>query len=105
VTPSPASLRLPARTTTLVFPTISVTYLARAPRTGSAQALLLRIVPTSFLAIGAELQWLSAFPCEAEVLYPPLTFLKPTGRTDSVSVDRDGRPVAFTIVEVEPVVA
>ena len=28
---------------------------------------------------GADLQWLSAFPSEAEVLYPPLSYLQPTG--------------------------
>ena len=28
---------------------------------------------------GAPLQWLSAFPGESEFLYPPLTYLKPTG--------------------------
>ena len=30
--------------------------------------------------MGADVQWLSAFPGEAEILYPPLTYLKPTGR-------------------------
>ena len=27
----------------------------------------------NFMQYGADLQWLSAFPAEAEVLYPPLT--------------------------------
>ena len=47
---------------------------------------------------GAELQWLSAFPHEAEVLYPPLTYLQPTGRTQIVEL----RGYRFTVVEVEP---
>ncbi len=62
-------------------------------------------MPSSFLAVGAELQWLSAFPGEAEMLYPPLTYLKPTGKMDTVSVERDGQQCCFTIVEVEPVLA
>ena len=27
--------------------------------------------------LGAKIDWLSVFPGEAEVLYPPLTYLKP----------------------------
>ena len=72
----------------------------------SRHSLLLRIVAPNFMSLGADLQWLSAFPGEAEVLYPPLTFLQPTGRTDRVdAVDRDGRPVTFTVVEVTPYMA
>jgi hypothetical protein len=37
------------------------------------------------------------------LLFPPLTYLQPTGRTDRVdAVDRDGNPIAFTVVEVTP---
>ncbi len=69
----------------------------------SRHSLLFKIVAPSFMSLGAELQWLSAFPGEAEVLFPPLTYLKPTGRTDRVdAVDRYGHPVAFTIIEVTP---
>ena len=69
----------------------------------SRHSLLLRIVAPSFMSLGADLRWLSAFPGEAEVLFPPLTYLKPTGRTDRVdAVDADGRPVAFTVIEVTP---
>ena len=69
----------------------------------SRHSLLLRIVAPSFMALGADLQWLSAFPGEAEVLFPPLTYLKPTGRTDRVdAADADGRPVTFTVIEVTP---
>jgi hypothetical protein len=69
----------------------------------SSHSLLFKIVAPNFMACGAELQWLSAFPGEAEVLFPPLTYLQPTGRTDSVNaVDRSGRPVAFTVIEVTP---
>ena len=47
---------------------------------------------------GANLSWVSAFPGEAEVLFPPLTFLQPTGRTMRVEV----AGMAFHVVEVEP---
>jgi len=44
-------------------------------RTG-APAVLLRSLATSFMQRGADLSFLSAFPSEAEVLFPPLTFLE-----------------------------
>jgi hypothetical protein len=69
----------------------------------SRHSLLLRIVASSFMSLGADLRWVSAFPGEAEVLFPPLTYLQPTGRTDRVdAVDRDGSPVSFTVIEVTP---
>ena len=39
------------------------------------------------------------------MLYPPLTYLRPTGRIDAVDAEREGRQIAFTVVEVEPVLA
>ncbi len=50
----------------------------------SQQSLIFKIVSTSFMTMGADVQWLSVFPEEAEILYPPLTYLKPTGRTQVV---------------------
>ena len=52
----------------------------------SQQSLIFKIVSTSFMTMGADVQWLSAFPAEAEILYPPLTYLKPTGRTQVVVI-------------------
>ena len=46
----------------------------------SPQSLLFKIVVTNFMSMGADVHWLSAFPKESEVLYPPLTYLEPTGR-------------------------
>ena len=43
----------------------------------SRQPLLFRIKVDSPMELGAELGWLSMYPGEAEVLYPPLTFAKP----------------------------
>ncbi len=69
----------------------------------SRESLLLKIVAPNFMSIGAELHWLSAFPGEKEVLFPPLTFLQPTGKIDRVdTVDCNGDSVTFTIVEVTP---
>ncbi len=66
-------------------------------------SLLLRLAARSFMHLGADVQWVSAFPGEAEVLFPPLTYLEPTGRTDRVdAVDRHGHPVTFTVIEVTP---
>ena len=46
----------------------------------SQNSLLFKIMSPNFMTMGADVQWLSAFPGEAEILYPPLTYLKPTGR-------------------------
>ena len=69
----------------------------------SPHSLLFKIVSPNFMTMGADVQWLSAFPGEAEILYPPLTYLKPSGRTQVVEVvDRDGKVCEFTVVEVYP---
>lgn len=72
----------------------------------SQQALLFKIVAPNFLAAGADVQWLSAFPQEKEILYPPLTYLKPTGRVEEVSVSMpNDQTVLFRVVEVTPTLA
>jgi len=43
----------------------------------SKAPLLLRLRVDSPMEMGADISWLSIFPGEKEVLYPPLTFLKP----------------------------
>ena len=43
----------------------------------SSSPLLLRIKVDSPMELGADIHWLSLFPGEREVLFPPLTFLKP----------------------------
>jgi hypothetical protein len=52
----------------------------------SPHSLIFKITSTSFMTMGADVQWLSAFPGEAEILYPPLTYLKPTGRKQVIGV-------------------
>ena len=63
-----------------------------------SQNLLLKIKVPNALNHGAHLSWLSAFPSEAEVLYPPLTFLQPTGRTQEIKSKKGY--VSVTILEV-----
>ena len=43
----------------------------------SGTPLLFRIKIDSPMELGADIQWLSMFPGESEVLFPPLMFLKP----------------------------
>lgn len=64
----------------------------------SDHALLLKLKVNNFMQVGASLSWLSAFPEEEEVLYPPLTYLQPTGLVQEVKVASG----TFQIVEVEP---
>ena len=71
----------------------------------SAHSLLFKIVAPNFMSTGAELQWLSAFPSEAEMLFPPLTYLQATGRTGCVTVERDGQQLSFAVIEVTPSLA
>ena len=52
----------------------------------SGSSLIFKIHSTSFMTRGADISFLSAFPAEQEYLFPPLTFLKPTGRHEEISV-------------------
>ena len=45
----------------------------------SEQSVLLHLHTSTFMQRGANLSFLSAFPGEAEYLFPPLTFLKMQG--------------------------
>jgi len=69
----------------------------------SPDSLLFKIVNDSFMSIGADINWLSTFPGEGEFLYPPLTYLKPTGRSASgISIKKGREVLNFTVVEVKP---
>jgi hypothetical protein len=72
----------------------------------SPHSLLFKIVVPNFMSCGAELHWLSAFSNEKEVLFPPLTYLQPTGQIDRVdAVDRNGNKVSFTVIKIIPSLA
>jgi hypothetical protein len=42
--------------------------------------LLLKVEATSLMDCGADISWLSMYPEEREVLFPPLTYLRPVGK-------------------------
>jgi hypothetical protein len=64
----------------------------------SSESLIFMIVTENALQRGASLSWLSAFPTEEEICFPPLTYLQPTGRTQVVKTNG----MRFTVVEVKP---
>jgi len=64
----------------------------------SSDSLLFKLKVNNYLQLGADLQWLSAFPSEAEVCYPPLTYLEPTGKVQRVRIGNQ----QFKICEVIP---
>ena len=63
-------------------------------------SLLLKIIVPTALQHGANLAWLSCFPGEAEVLYPPLTFLKSLKRKQEFKCEENG--IVVNILELEP---
>ena len=75
-------------------------------RGGHASSLLLKLRTDTFLGRGASIAFLSAFANEQECLFPPLTYLKPTGKRDEVHLDgwssETGGCCAVTVVEVVP---
>ena len=62
-------------------------------------ALLLKLHTSSFMERGADISYLSAFPAEKEVCFPPLTYLRPTGREHKLQCGT----TEFNVVEVVPV--
>ena len=72
----------------------------------SKSSLIFAIKTKSCLQRGASLQWLSAFPQEAEYVYPPLTYLRPTGarQVEMEDLQVGGQKCKFTIIEVEPTI-
>ena len=71
----------------------------------SPKSLLFKLVSPGFMTTGADVRWISAFPGEAEILYPPLTYLKPSGRKETIKVKRGDEELSFTVVEVYPQLA
>ena len=60
-----------------------------------ANPLLIKVESKSLMDCGASISWLSLYPEEEEVLFPPLTFLRPIGEP---VVDEDG----CTVITVQP---
>ena len=74
-----------------------------AIKTDTRSALLFRIVTRNNLQRGADVQWLSMFPGEAETLFPPLTFLQTVAGTEPQEVEHNG--VKVTVVELSATLA
>ena len=75
----------------------------------SEHAVILRFRTTSFMGRGADIAFLSCFPAESEVLFPPLTYLCPVRQKDENGVEQAQPPLVvrvgaatFTIVDVQP---
>ena len=72
----------------------------------SSSAVLLCLKCGNFMRQGASINYLSAFPSEAEVVFPPLTYLKLAESRDrprEFEVEsRDGCKLKFTVLVVEP---
>jgi len=76
-----------ARGGTELAPMSTTTQLKVALQYAEAQhSLLLKLKTDSFMGRGASIQFLSCFPGEAEVLFPPLTYLKPTGKREELEL-------------------
>ena len=74
--------------------------LALAARFAAAKTSLLFVMSdSSFMQRGASLQWLSTMPHEDEYLYPPCTYVQPTGRKQSIQVTDQ---VECIVLEVTP---
>ena len=67
-------------------------------RGADAGALVFMLKAQSFMQLGADLTYLSAFPEEREFLYPPLVYLRPTGETHRFTYDG----VEYTVIEIDP---
>jgi hypothetical protein len=63
--------------------------------------LVFKLVVTGAMTDGADISFLSVYPLEREVLYPPLTFLrvsKPAPYMETLA----GSSMSMLVVEVEP---
>ena len=84
---------------TELAPMSTTTKLSVAAHYGlSGGTLLFKIKVDNVLQIGANLEFLTAFPGEAEVCFPPLTYLQPRGAPQELRVD----DATFMVVDVEP---
>jgi len=75
----------------------------------SEHAVIVRIRTGGLVYRGADIAFLSCFPAEAEVRFPPLTYLGPVRENDENGVKRPKPPLVvrvgaatFTVVDVQP---
>eukprot|EP00554_Chaetoceros_debilis_P003718 CAMPEP_0194086784 /NCGR_PEP_ID=MMETSP0149-20130528/22419_1 /TAXON_ID=122233 /ORGANISM="Chaetoceros debilis, Strain MM31A-1" /LENGTH=703 /DNA_ID=CAMNT_0038769963 /DNA_START=69 /DNA_END=2177 /DNA_ORIENTATION=- len=79
----------------LMSTTKNVKIAAEYSNCSQGNALLFKFKIGNMKQFGADISWLSAFPSEAEILYPPLTFLQPTGRVETTTING----MLLTVVE------
>jgi hypothetical protein len=75
----------------------------------SEHAVIVRITTRGLAYRGADIAFLSCFPAESEVLFPPLTYLDPVREKDENGVLQPKSPLVvrvgastFTVVDVQP---
>ena len=68
-------------------------------------AVLLQIHVENHLTLGANVEFLSAFPRENEILYPPLTYLQPIDGTKPSLEYMEVGGMQIQVVDVKPVIA
>ena len=79
--------------------TTNINIAARYARAGrDNHSLVFRLRSSTFMNLGCDLMAFSAFPHEKEALYPPLTYLQPTGKPHQLVYDG----CTYTILDVEP---
>jgi hypothetical protein len=64
-------------------------------------SLLMVLVTTNNLQRGSDLTFLSMFPDEAETLFPPLTFVQPTGKEQVIECIQGALKFELKIIEVK----
>lgn len=69
-------------------------------------SLLFKVLGSNFMNRGADIAWCSAFPGEKEYVYPPCTYMMPTGRRERVEIKADevdcDHDTVIDVIEVEP---
>ena len=75
----------------------------------SEHAVVLRLRTRGLVCRGADIAFISCFPAESEVLFPPLTYLGPVREKDENGVEQLKPPLVvsvgaatFSVVDVQP---
>jgi hypothetical protein len=79
--------------------TSSKTVAADFAKESKTSPLLFKLLSNDFMSHGADISFLSVYPEEKEILYPPLTYLCPINREIKIEII-DGRE--YQVVEVKP---
>tara|TARA_B110000046_G_scaffold170120_1_gene189810 strand:+ start:87 stop:794 length:708 start_codon:yes stop_codon:yes gene_type:complete len=73
--------------------------LGYAHKRAQRAATIFKIIPSSQMNKGADIDYLSVYPGEKEYLYPPCTYLSPTGSRETLHYG----DVTYKIVELVPI--